>query len=358
MRRVPILVACVGLVLCAGSSFAGESPLSDAEIVAWLSDELKEMAATGNFSGVMLIARDEKVLLHEAYGLTSRRYNVPNSVETRFNLASASKMFTGVAVAKLAEEGRLSLEDPIGRYLDAEWVSETVGKKVKISHLLNHTSGLGHFWEGWDEQWPKIRTLADYRPIISDELAFEPGADWQYSNSGYLLLGIIIEKVTGEDFFEHVQRTILQPSGMNKSGFFEMDLPHQNLAVGYWEDKEDGGRLKNNTLFLGYRGSSAGGAWTTAADLHRFVLALQGDKLVSRETRELLWSPTTTSPKYGYGFQTKNGWVGHTGGFDGFESYLYHFPESGHTFILFANYYDSGYPLAIKIRELYPRLIP
>ena len=102
----------------------------------------------------------------------------------------------------------------------------------------------------------------------------------------------------------------------------------------------------------------SGGAWTTAADLHRFVLALQGDKLVSRETRELLWSPTTTSPKYGYGFQTKNGWVGHTGGFDGFESYLYHFPESGHTFILFANYYDSGYPLAIKIRELYPRLIP
>jgi CubicO group peptidase (beta-lactamase class C family) len=326
---------------------------SDGEIVSFLSDYLKKLARTGNFSGVVLFARDENVLFHRAYGLASKRYDVPNNTGTRFNLASASKMFTAVAMAKLMEEGRLSFDDPIGKHLDTDWVSREVGAKVRIDHLLNHTSGLGHYWDDWDKYSTTIKALDDYKPLISDQLAFEPGTDWQYSNSGFLLLGVIIEKVTGETFYEYVQDVIFEPCGMTDTAFYEMDEPHPNLATGYFEDDEDGGKLKNNTLMHGIRGSSAGGGWSTAADLHRFFLALRSDRLISAETRELLCTPKPMSPEYGYGFQVKDGWVGHWGGFPGIEAFVMYFPESGHTFIVLSNYYDSALPLIDKMDKWY-----
>jgi len=176
---------------------------SDAEIVAFLSDYLDRLAGRRNFSGVVLFARDESVLFHRAYGLASRSYNARNTTDTRFNLASASKMFTAVAIAKLVEDGRLSYDDPIGTYLDTDWVSQEVGATVQVKHLLNHTSGLGHYWDKWDDYANTIRELDDYKPIISDELAFEPGTDYQYSNSGYLLLGAMIEKITGKTYYQY-----------------------------------------------------------------------------------------------------------------------------------------------------------
>jgi CubicO group peptidase (beta-lactamase class C family) len=244
-------------------------------------------------------------------------------------------MFTAVAIAKLVEEGRLSYDDPIGMYLDTEWVSEDVGARVQVRHLLNHTSGLGHYWDNWDFYANTIRELDDFKQIVSDELAFEPGTEYQYSNSGYLLLGAIIEEITGESYYEHIQRVILDPCGMTETGFYEMDIPYPNLAIGYYEDDEDDGKLKNNNLFLGVRGASDGGAWSTAADMHRFFLALRSDVLVNTETREMLWAPKPMSPEYGYGFQIGDQWVGHWGGFTGFEAFVFYFPASDHIFIFF-----------------------
>ena len=318
---------------------------NDVEIVAFLSDYLDDLAKNHNFSGVVLFARDENVLFHRAYGLASRSYNVQNTTDTRFNLASSSKMFTAVAIAKLVEEGRLLYNDPIGIYLDTNWVSQDVGGKVQVRHLLNHTSGMGQYWDKWKQSSNKIRKLDDFKQVISDELAFEPGTDSKYSNTGYILLGGIIEKITGKTYFEYIQETILDPCDMTDSGFYEMDIPYPNLVTGYYEDQEDGGKLKNNTLLLGVRGASAGGAWSTAADMHRFLLALRSDILVSSETRETLWTLKPIFPEYGYGFQIKDDWVGHWGGFDGFESFVFYFPKSGHTFIVFSNYWDSALPL-------------
>jgi CubicO group peptidase (beta-lactamase class C family) len=331
---------------------------NDAEVVAFLSDYLDRLAADHNFSGVVLFARDERVLFHRAYGLANRSYNVQNTTDTRFNLASVSKVFTAVAVAKLVEEGQLSYDDPIGLYVDTEWVSKEVGARVQVKHLLNHTSGLGHYWDNWDYYANTIRELDDFKPIVSDELAFEPGTEYQYSNSGYLLLGVIIEKITGETYYEHIQGVILDPCGMAETGFFERDIPHPNLATGYYEDEEDDGKLKNNTLFLGFRGASAGGAWSTAADMHRFVLALRSDLLVSAETREMLWTPKPMSPEYGYGFQIRDQWVGHWGGFTGYEAFVFYFPASGHTFIVFSNYWDSALPLIDKMDRWFEKLEP
>jgi CubicO group peptidase (beta-lactamase class C family) len=329
---------------------------SDAEIVAFLSDYLDRLAGNLNFSGVVYFARDESVLFHRAYGLANRSYNVRNTTDTRFNLASASKMFTAVAIAKLVEEGQLSYDDPIGTYLDTDWVSQEVGATVQVKHLLNHTSGLGHYWDDWDDYANTIRQLDDYKPIISDELAFEPGTDYQYSNSGYLLLGAIIEKITGKTYYEHMQRVIFDPCGMADTGFYEMDIPHPNLATGYYEDEEDDGKLKNNTLFLGVRGASDGGAWSTATDMHRFVLALRSDMLVNSDTREILWTPKPMSPEYGYGFQIRDHWVGHWGGFTGFEAFVFYFPASGHTFVTFSNYWDSALPLIDRMEKRFQKL--
>lgn len=329
---------------------------NDAEIVAFLSDYLDGLAENKNFSGVVLFAHNEEVLFHRAYGLANRSYNVQNTTGTRFNLASVSKMFTAVAIASLEEAGRLSYNDPIGLHLDSGWVSAEVGAKVRIENLLNHTSGLGNYWDKWDAYANSIRDLEDYQPIISDALAFVPGADYQYSNTGYLLLGAIIEKVTGKNFYDYIQGTIFDPCGMMDTGYFEMDIPHPHLATGYFEDREDSNRLKTNALILGIRGGPAGGAWSTALDMLRFMLVLRSDRLVNAQTREILWTTMPMSPEYGYGFQIKDNWVGHWGGFEGFEAFVFYFPTSGHTFITFSNYWDSTLPLIEKMEKRFPKL--
>jgi CubicO group peptidase (beta-lactamase class C family) len=321
----------------------------DREIVAFLSDYLGNLTTKRNFSGVVLFARVENVLFYRAYGWASRRYDAANNTDTRFNLASASKMFTSVLIARLVEESRLSFNDPIGNYLNTDWVSNEVGDKVQIRHLLSHTSGLGHYWDTWDKYSDTLLELNDYKAIITDELAFEPGTDWQYSNSGFLLLGVIIEEVTGKAYYEHLQEEIFESVGMADTGFYKLDEPHENLATGYFEDEEDGGKLKNNTIMQGIRGSSAGGGWSTAADLLRFFLALRSNELVSSEMKEILWTPKPMSPKYGYGFQIKENWVGHWGGFPGIEAFVMYFPASDHTFIVLSNYYDSALPLMDKM---------
>lgn len=329
---------------------------TDAEIVRFLSDDLPGLAAKRDFSGVVLFARGDTVLFQQAYGLANRRDSTRNQISTRFNLASASKMFTAVAVARLAEEGRLAYDDPIGKYLGSDWVSPEVGRKVLVRHLLNHTSGLGMYWDEWDRYKDRIRTIGDYRQVVSDSLAFEPGARFQYSNTGFILLGAIIEKVTGETYYDFVRRTVLVPCGMESTGFFQHDRPREGFAVGYFRDKDDGGRLKDNLALHGVIGASAGGGWSTASDLHRFLIAMRDDRIVTARTRELLWSPKPPAANYGYGFQIGDAWVGHTGGFPGIEAFIQYYPSSGHTWIVLSNFYDSALPLMKEMRGRLRRL--
>ncbi len=356
MPRHATLLLALGLLVPLGPACAPTGTDTDAGIVRFLSDRLPGLAAEHDFSGVVLFAHGDTVLFHRAYGLASRRDSTRNQVTTRFNLASASKMFTAVAVARLVEEGRLSYDDPIGRYLGDDWVSPEVGRKVLVRHLLSHTSGLGMYWDAWDRYASRIRTIDDYRQVVSDSLAFEPGARFQYSNTGFILLGAIIEKVTGRPYYDVVRESVFVPCGMESTGFFEHDRPRDGFAIGYFRDKEDGGRLKDNLGLHGIIGASAGGGWSTAADLHRFLLALRDDRLLKGDTRVLLWSPKPPATKYGYGFQIGDGWVGHTGGFPGIEAFIYYFPASDHTWIVLSNFYDSALPLMKEMRPWFKRL--
>jgi CubicO group peptidase (beta-lactamase class C family) len=318
---------------------------TDVRIVGFLTKRLPEAVREDKFSGVVLYASGDQILYREAFGPASRRHGVANTVDTRFNLASSSKMFTSVVIGQLVDSGQLAFEDAIGKYVGSDWISPEVGKKVRISHLLSHTSGLGMFWDSWEHYAITVRSIQGFRPLFSDELAFEPGEKHEYSNSGYLLLGLVIEKIVGREYYEVVGKRVFKRCGMHDSGFFEMDIPHENLAAGYFEDADDGGRLKDNTLFQGLRGSPAGGGWSTAADLHRFFRALYAGMLVSDEMRKTLCTPKAPSTDYGYGFQSEDGWIGHWGGFPGVESVPMYFPKSERTLIVLSNYYDSALPL-------------
>jgi CubicO group peptidase (beta-lactamase class C family) len=162
-----------------------------------------------------------------------------------------NKMFTATAIMQLAEEGRLALDEPISRYVDESWLPRSITDRVTIHHLLTHTSGLGsYFNEAFMRSSRTLyREVDDYRPLVQGEtLAFEPGTEFRYSNTGMLLLGAVIEAVTGTSYFDHVRSRIYGPAGMMDSDSYSMDEPVPNLAIGYIPapDSEYGWR---NNLF-------------------------------------------------------------------------------------------------------------
>lgn len=296
------------------------------EVEAYV-DRLAEADA---FSGVVLLARGDRSFLHRAWGEASKRYDVPNRPDTKFNLGSMNKMFTAVAVARLVEDGRLAYEDPIGRYLGREWIRPEVGDRVRIQHLLTHTSGLGsYFNDEFDRaSRARFRDLEDFQPLVRDDsLRFEPGTEWAYSNTGYLLLGAIIEAVSGRSYDEFVRQHVLEPAGMEDTGAFAMDEPVPNLAYGYSPIRgPEGTRYQSNLFQHVIRGGPAGGGFSTAPDLLAFARSLREGRLVSAETLARLTSPKPElgSPEYGYGFGfwEDGRFYGHTGGFPGISAVL------------------------------------
>jgi CubicO group peptidase (beta-lactamase class C family) len=332
--------------------------LSNAEIVERLSAFVDRLAKADAFSGTVLLAKDGEVLFQTAHGRASKRFDVPINIDTKFNLGSMNKMFTGVAIMQLVQRGELSLDDPLSQYVSTEWLPEDVTKKIQVQHLLTHTSGLGSYF---NEQYDKsskalFRKLNDYQPLVRDStLAFEPGSDWKYSNTGMFLLGVVIESVTGQDYFQYIRDNIYEPAGMSSSDCYEMDRPVPNLAIGYL--KEDGD-WKNNLYMHVIRGGPAGGGFSTVGDLLRFDQALRGHKLLNEALTERVWSakPEQNSPNYGFGFSIRgtegNRIVGHGGGFPGINSNLDMFLDSGYTAIVMSNYSSGATPIADKMREL------
>src|SRR5262249_43644411 len=173
----------------------------------------------GEFSGVALIARDGKPFFHEAVGLADRSFSVPNRSDTRFNVGSIGKAFTQVAIAQLAAQGKLAFTDTIRRHLP-EYPS-AAADRITIQQLVTMTSGLGDVFADKYDAPPKarLRPLADYLPLSAGEpLLFEPGADRRYSNAGYVVLGLIVEKVSGESYYDYVRRHVFDPAGMTDTG--------------------------------------------------------------------------------------------------------------------------------------------
>lgn len=316
------------------------------------------LADAGLFSGAMLVAKDGEILSRGAWGTANRDFDVPNDLETRFNLGSMNKTWTSVAIAQLVDAGKLAFDDPLARYLP-EFPTPEAAKTIRIEHLLTHTSGLGsYFTPEWDRTARKeLRTVDDYMALVRDEEpAFEPGTEWRYSNTGILVLGAIIEKVTGESYFDYIQAHVLDAAGMDRSGCFELDRVNDNLAVGYEQRwTEDGAYWTNNIFEHVVRGGPAGGCYSTVGDLFRFAQALKSGKLVKAATLERMTTPkpALSSPEYGYAFETPDGGAvyGHGGGFPGISAHLdiYRDP-AGWVVVILANQGEAVYPVLFKAR--------
>lgn len=308
---------------------------------------VQEQADQGRFSGAVLVAKNGVPIFTAAHGFASLDFQVPNQLDTKFNLGSMNKMFTAVAVAQLVEAGRLSFDDVIIDHIP-DYPNQEVAKKVTVHQLLTHTSGLGNYWTPEYQRTSKdlFRDVADYLPLFVDQpLLFEPGSQWSYSNSGFMVLGLVIERVSGQSYFDYVRKHIYEPAGMQNTDAYELDSVVPNLAVGYTLRGSKNGELRNNLFLHVVKGGPAGGGYSTVEDLLRFSNALLGHKLLSPEmTERVLEGKVETdgaNRTYGYGFrnQLENDQrvVGHAGGFAGINSFLDMYPDLGYTVAVMSN---------------------
>jgi D-alanyl-D-alanine carboxypeptidase len=315
--------------------------LSEAALLEATRARLDELAKRGEFSGVVLIARQGKPLLHEARGLQNRERKTPNRLDTKFNLGSMNKMFTAVAVAQLAQQGKLKLTDRVAQHLP-DYPNAELAKKVTLHHLLSHTGGTGDiFSPEYEANIGKLKTPRDYIALYGKRpLEFEPGARWAYSNYGMVLAGAIVERVSGMSYYDYVRKNVFQRAGMTGSDSYWKTDRTPNLARGYTDRQ---GPPRENLRWLPLRGSPAGGGYSTSEDLLRFASALTGHKLLDAEHTRLLTTgkPGTPNNGYGYGFAiTNDGGVrsfGHGGGAPGINADLKIFPDSGFVVAVLGN---------------------
>ncbi|XEC92952.1 serine hydrolase domain-containing protein [Paenibacillus tarimensis] len=329
-------------------------------LVPELQHFLDRVSEEDLFSGAILVARHGEVLFKAAYGMASKGYAVNNGTDTKFNLGSMNKMFTAVTIAHLAEQGIVNVEEVVGKYLP-DFPSRL--SQITVHQLLTHTSGMGTYWnDKYIASIARIKSVKDYtRLFIEDPLLFEPGAKWEYSNAGYIVLGAIIESVTGKDYFEVVKEVVYKPAHMFNTDCYDLEYDVPNLAIGYTRyGVEDKGVWRNNLFLHVVKGGPAGGGYSTVEDLFNFDIAIRGNKLLGSEWTERVTRgkvELTADFKYGYGFGEKTlkgeRIIGHNGGFPGISSTLNMYMNSGYTLAVMSNY-DNG---AILVEEKFNELL-
>jgi CubicO group peptidase (beta-lactamase class C family) len=321
-------------------SLASGQDQTENRIAHELAAYLRPFAESGNFTGAVLVARKGRVLFRSAYGMANYELRVSNSPETRFHIASVSKPFTALAILQLEEQGRLSVSDPVTRFVP----DFPYGEKIKLEHLLTHTSGI-----------PNVNDLPDYdtfarSPHSTEQLVakfsglpleFQPGADYHYSNSNYNLLALILEKVTGEGYADYVRKHILDPAGMRDSGHDGNALRLILLAAAGYEPS--GIDAYENATYLDWSNKTGNGSlYSTVDDLYRFDRALNTDVLLKATTRQKYFAEGKGN-RFGW-FQRKRS--GHrvmssNGRSPGFTALLDRYPDDDVTVIVLSNSYAT-----------------
>jgi CubicO group peptidase (beta-lactamase class C family) len=321
--------------------------LIDDELVENVQTLLNEQEAADRFSGAVLIARDHQPLLATARGYAIHPNIVRNQTDTKFNIASVTKMLTAVAVMQLVAKGKLELHLPIAEYDPGLPYAD----QITVHQLLTHTAGFDRYWnDAYRAARSDLRTIADYLTLFADTpLEFPPGTRHHYGNAGYVVLGALIEQVSGVSYYEHMRSEIFQPVGMKDTDFYEMDLPIANCAVGYTRENWFGpvdGQLRNNYFIYGVKGSPSEHCFSTVQDLFLFFQALQSHRLLDAEHTELCLTPHAAGEQpgvhYGYGFHIiddgKHGrLIGHGGRALGGDTFAVQY-DLGYTVIILSNY--------------------
>lgn len=351
MKRTPLILAFVSAfgMLVAGVQSSRTTP---AQAVAGLPQSQGNTSAPPNvsrmeqvirafvdrkqFMGAVLVARGDEVLLDKGYGFANLELNVPASAKTKFRLGSVTKQFTAAAILLLQERGKLKLNDPIKRYMPeapAAW------DKITIFNLLTHTSGIPNF-----TSFPDYASLESFAATPEQLVArfrekpldFQPGEDWNYSNSGYVLLGYLIEKISGESYAQFVKENIFKPLEMADSGYDSNPAIIQNRASGYAHGP-------NGLVNAGYIDMtiplSAGGLYSTTEDLLRWEKGLFERKLLSAASFKAMTTPFKDDYAFGLLVHAVDGHqvIEHGGGIEGFNTRLAYYPEDKLTVIVLGN---------------------
>jgi CubicO group peptidase (beta-lactamase class C family) len=310
-----------------------------------------------DLSGTVLLSGADGVLFEGWYGLADRAAGVPVTASTRFGLASVTKLFTAVAVTDLAGAGRLGFQSAVVDILPPGRRPSTLRADVTVHHLLTHTSGIADYFEeeaedgsetdaDYGDLWAerpvyRMERAADFLPLFGDLPPYRPpGQRWQYSNAGYILLGLVVEEVTGRPFAEVVQERVFDRAGMAASGFFRLDEARPDVAIGYLPRRTPDELWRTNVYRVPVVGGSDGGAFSTAADLDHFLTRLADGTLLGDGTATMLAHHVDAEDGFSFGYGIRHypdGRYGHGGGDPGVEVLVHRFPADDVNLVVLTN---------------------
>ena len=351
MRMIAVL-AFLACVACDVRDTAAPAPAPldtqatrDSAFVVAIRAQLNAITQADQFSGAVLVACDGRTLFEAAYGYADRERGIANTPLTQFRVGSMNKMLTAVAALQLVQAGSLRLDASLGTYL-TDYPNADVASRVTPHHLLTHTGGTGDiFGPAFTAHRLELRTTGDYIELYGTrDLQFTPGAQFAYSNYGFMLLGRVIERVAGMSYDDYIAASVHAPAKMTATGAAPEDSIVPGRSVGYTRQLVPGA-LVSNAPTLPYRGTPAGGGYSTVGDLARFAVALRERRLLDQaHTALLLGGKVTMFPgqQYAYGFIDRvvggRRFVGHGGGAQGMNGELAFEPDSGYVVVVLSNF--------------------
>ncbi|MFY9608314.1 MAG: serine hydrolase [Blastocatellia bacterium] len=347
MNPTTISIRRIGVSISLFLLFVASAAAQD--LTPKFDEYLSALVDQARFTGAVLVAREGKVVFSKGYGLANAEFDAPNAPETRFRLGSITKQFTAAATLVLQERGKLSVQDPVCKYIEN---CPTAWSEITIHHLLSHTGGIPNF-TSFPDYLPKMMmpvTAQDMIARFKDKpLDFKPGEKWSYSNSGYYLLGCIIEKAAGESYESFLQKSVLDPLKMASTGYEHQDTILKRRATGYSFAK---GKKVNSAYIDMTQPYSAGALYSTVGDLFLWYEALFSGKVVSPKSLEAMITPVKNNYGYGLGVDSKYNrkMISHGGGINGFSTYIARFPDERVTIVVLRNA-DYGAPGPGKISQ-------
>ncbi|MFN0212964.1 MAG: serine hydrolase domain-containing protein [Saprospiraceae bacterium] len=320
------------------------------ETLDWLNGYIEKLERENGLSGSIRITKDDTVLLEKHWGYANIEQLRKINAETSFGLASGSKMFTALAIMQLQEQGKLKLSDKLTDYLP-DFPRKEWAVRVSLEQMLSHTSGIAEYWTSKNETLMfDFKDWHQFLPLIYNEgFLFEPGTEFSYSNSNFMLLGYIIEKVSGQDYYEYISKNILVKADMKQSGYFLQSDSSQSFAWPY--ARKDGGGWQLAKRFKNGKGSPAGGCYSNVNDIAKFCKALKSNQLVSSSTLKNMVTNKTIGVKdaqaYGLGFileqHAQEHTIGHGGTASGVNFEFRYFPGQDISLVVFCNQNNGAY---------------
>jgi CubicO group peptidase (beta-lactamase class C family) len=338
-RGMKIIIAFITFFAFALSTLKGQT-----NRIATIDSILIELTNKDLFSGVILIADSSKILLSKGYGYSDRENKVKNTPDTRFDLSSGSKIFIGTAITYLAQKGKLKFTDTIGQYIKGL----PKGNIITIQQILTHSAGFDDFWKAKDFNYENVKNCTDVMPFMRKlPLAYNPGDSCIYSTGDPIVLGAVIEKISGMNFQDYIKKTFIEPLDLKNTCFtpyWTLNESQRQYAIGYCGNDSTGYKRNAYDYDYGFIPLSAGGAWSSVIDLYKFDKAVFTGKIVNEAYLKKMTTKYThfwSDSHFGYIWiieDTHDNCVGHAGNSSGWNTWNYYYPDQKMTIIILTNF--------------------